>query len=630
MRSGLVLTAVLCAAAANAQSRQLYWDELSVVARLDADGLLHVAERQTMVFSGDWNGGERQFRLEPWQRLTLHSMTRIDPDTGAERPMVEGDLDEVDHYGWKGSRLLRWRSRLPSDPPFAATRITYLLDYTISGVLRKEGERYLFDHDFAFADRDGSIAVFSVDLEIDPAWRVEGDPEPCCQAYNLAPGRGFQVERVLTREAAGEASAVVTPLPNGPGYVLFGLAAAAMAALYFGFRRAEAARGRFSPPPVPRPLSAEWLQENVFNLKAEVVGALWDGAIGPPEVAAVLARMEKHGKLASEVINKKKWNQTDVLSLRLLVPHQALSGYEAKLISKLFFDGRTETDTDAIRKHYKDSGFQPVEAIQGGLKLKVQRVENRFGESLKVPGRLPLRLFGAVLVLLVAEAVLKPRMTLVLIAITAAALVIPVVAGTVTAHVWSRRVDWGEGRSVFFLVPAVLVWMICGAVAVNPERIFGGLPVLPEWLAVAGLALLPVAILAWILYLARNRDSDGLLHKRQLLAAVRSALQQELSSESPALDDAWMPYLIAFGLHREVDHWFKEFGGASGAGAAVVASSGGSLGGGWTGGGGQFGGAGATASWGAAAAGLASGVAAPGSSSGGGGSSSGGGGGGGW
>jgi hypothetical protein len=40
---------------------------MDVRAILDADGRLHVTESQAMVFTGDWNGGERIFRVSPGQ-----------------------------------------------------------------------------------------------------------------------------------------------------------------------------------------------------------------------------------------------------------------------------------------------------------------------------------------------------------------------------------------------------------------------------------------------------------------------------------------------------------------------------------------------------------------------------------
>jgi hypothetical protein len=99
-RSGLAaLCALLFVAApgiALAQARELSWPSISVTATLDADGRLHVAERQEMRFTGDWNGGERIFSTRLGQKVAFRSITRLDPVTGASREMHSGSLDQVD------------------------------------------------------------------------------------------------------------------------------------------------------------------------------------------------------------------------------------------------------------------------------------------------------------------------------------------------------------------------------------------------------------------------------------------------------------------------------------------------------------------------------------------------------
>src|SRR4029450_2497674 len=97
-------------AAAPAAARELHWKSLEVGATLDGQGVLHVVERQHMVFSGDWNGGERKFDLRPGQESGLGGMTRPAPATGARSEMREGSLDGVDRYSWFSDRVLRWRA----------------------------------------------------------------------------------------------------------------------------------------------------------------------------------------------------------------------------------------------------------------------------------------------------------------------------------------------------------------------------------------------------------------------------------------------------------------------------------------------------------------------------------------
>ena len=163
--------------------------------------------------------------------------------------------------------------------------------------------------------------------------------------------------------------------------------------------------------------------------------------------------------------------------------------------------------------------------------------------------------------------------------------------------------------------------------------------------ALAGALLLRLAVVNSLFNLARTRNGPHRIARRKTLAAAREYFRRELRSPSPRLEDAWFPYIVAFGLAGGVEKWFRAYGGAgehaatassfSGSRASSGSSSSSSSAspsGGWTGGGGSFGGAGASASWAAAAGSLAAGVSAPSSSSSGGAGAEapGGGGGGGW
>ena len=102
---------------------------------------------------------------------------------------------------------------------------------------------------------------------------------------------------------------------------------------------------------LPRPsrravtITPQWLDQNVFIHRPEVVGAAWDGDIGKHEVNALLSAMLLEGKI----------EELPDLTLRLLVKHEALSGYERQLARKLFFDDLV-IDSETFRKRYARSG----------------------------------------------------------------------------------------------------------------------------------------------------------------------------------------------------------------------------------------------------------------------------------
>ena len=650
---GLAALALLLVGSEPAAARQLHWDLLAVEARLGADGQLHVTETQTMVFTGDWNGGQRDFDLDLGQKLHIKSVTRLAPD-GTEVTLEKGTLALVDHWDWADGKVLRWRSRRPSDPLFDETAITYRLSYRLSGILRRiEPGAYRLDHDFAFPDRLGVVERFTLDLELDPAWRPRTELPLRLVRENLVPGRSMVLDAELVYLDAGKPGAAINPVPGPVGCSLFGAAFFAIAFLLTRYLEHERAHGRFSPDPAPTQLDRAWLEEHLFDLLPEEAGALWDRKIGAPEVAAVLARMVAEGKLASRVIEKQGILGRDELELELLNGRGSLAGYELDLVDKLFFDGRNITTTGDVRDHYRKTGFNPSSVIKGRLERRVQAKEATWvsqergpapmwslGTERGEPGsRLGWKLFGLIVVALGLETLFEGAMVWALLGV-GAVLMLPLLVFIPALATQIRRWTRGLPLAIAILVGLLgWAWMIAAAMGLTPSLASGsGFPV-PGIFGLLALAVLPVWLAYVSLKTARTQDAAPVVRRRQRLGQARRMLAAELDRESPDLEDDWFPYLLAFGLQSKVDRWFKAFGGTAAAttGGFVPSSSGSvgsSSGGGWTGGGGSFGGAGATSSWAAAATGMAAGVAAPsssgGSSGGGGGGSSGGGGGGGW
>jgi hypothetical protein len=607
-------------------SRELHWRRIDVEASLDREGRLHVTERQVMVFTGDWNGGERTFNLRFRQALDFHRLLRADAE-GGERPLIRGDLAEVDRWDWAESRKLRWRSRLPSDPPFDRTEITYVLEYTLSDILIRQGGSYLLDHDFCFPDRTGPVETFTLRVTLDPAWVPARPLAPYWTAGPLPPGRGFVVTVALRYEGAGAPAAVWVGAPAGQRGALLAIVAATVLVLLSRLYRRERSLGRFSPVLPASSIDEAWLRAHLFSLKPEVVGAAWDERTGAAEVAAVIARLVAEGKLHSEVRRHKSLcSKRDVLHLRLLVPRDRFEGYEGRLIDALFIDGET-TDTERVREHYRKSGFDPVGKIRGGLSKEKDGVSEQ-GSRAPTPRKLPtltLALAGAALL---ALAGIESVGDLVVAGGALTAAVPLYILALVAGLAWRNRVVSLGSSSLSFLAPLFLLLAAFAALAGAGFFSLG-------FRTLAGLAFLTVAAAASILNVAKSRQGVEKIAFRKRLAAAREFFRLELNNPRPRLLDSWFPYIIAFGLGGHVDRWFRAYGGAGVAstpGTAIPSGSAPTLPSGWTGGGGTFGGAGASATWAAAAGTLAAGVAAPssGGGSGGGGGGSGGGGGGGW
>jgi len=78
----VTLFVVFGAPEAAAQPKTLRWTRVAVAAHLDAEGRLHVEERQSIVFNGDWNGAERDFPVSSDHEFNLDRVSRIDKSDG--------------------------------------------------------------------------------------------------------------------------------------------------------------------------------------------------------------------------------------------------------------------------------------------------------------------------------------------------------------------------------------------------------------------------------------------------------------------------------------------------------------------------------------------------------------------
>jgi hypothetical protein len=633
-----VLVCIFSGNPATAQTKELHWQSLDVRAHLDADGALHVRETQAIVLDGDWNGGERRFSIRDGQRLRFERLIEKGASGNTIRELRRGDLDHIGEFRWFDGRVLRWRTRMPDDPPFRDALRIYELDYVVAGVLLRQGGRYFLDHDFAFPDRSGIIEHLHGELTFDPSWRPLNTFEASFDVDSLPPGQG------AVRSAALEYVGTGHPLAQGevraaPGWIAdLGcviLVALVLAGAIVVIRR-ERERGRFEPLDSPDSIDAAWLGENLLRYRPEDVGAAWDGDISTHEVMAILARMSQAGQLTSEVKPRGWWIfKTHVLHLKLLVAADSLPPTDRALARKLFFDGQT-TDTDRIRSHYRSRGFDPTAVIRKYVKPRAETIVGRDEARPSWYWKLSAGLIGAGVLLVAVGAFLEPG-TAALITMVALGIVGSMIIAVQFARAY-RNAPSARLRPVLvvFVLVGGILWGLRWALH-RPDITV--IECLGAVLLASG--MLDVLLIA---FLCRRSTDD--LRRRRRLQAARNYFQRELREPSPRLDDAWLPYLLAFGLGPDVDRWFKVSGvaatGSSSSGFSSGSSGHTSLHGtsAWTGGGGgTFSGAGSSGSWVSAVSTLAAGVSAPssgggssggGSGGGGGGGSSGGGGGGGW
>ena len=609
----LLLSSSLWLGVAQAQeSGSQYWDAVEVVAHLDAEGKLNVRELQRMVFDGALNGGERSFFVDEYQGLHLNDLMRIDAQE-QEHPLLAGNLEQVDHFDWGKGNVLRWRSRLPSDPPFAATTLTYRIDYVLTGILRYTNDGYLLNHDFAFSDRNGEIRHFLLRLTLDPVWKTNEVIAPQIEANKLLPGQSYVLRRTLQHNGAYLPQAVRHgALPQTRLWLLRSMVIVGILLFAFFLWR-EIRLGRFRILVPLREINHAWIVQHVLVYPPEVVGALWDGSLGSAEVAAVLARMTQEGKLNSRVETSKGWLfKKYCMHLELKVPRNTLVGHERALIDALFFEGK-ETNTDKLREHYKRSGFNPAHFIETAVFNQVNRIA---GPALK--GTRDIQFFFLIILLAM---LLMPVHFIYGTDADIFAGVIVVFASFFLILFGFNSAGVYRNANNFPLIGLSFLILLAGLIASPVVWLLHEHPFLNSTYLLIELIVLWLLIITSILFAARTLTSPHEQEIQRLLRSARAWFKFQLSKPKPELENVWYPYLLAFGLGRDVDRWFRGFGGGP-----AVSSGATNLGGtnnssfatdshSWNGGGGNFGGGGASGTWASAAGEMASSLAAPGASS---------------
>src|SRR5205823_1330333 len=114
------------------------------------------------------------------------------------------------------------------------------------------------------------------------------------------------------------------------------------------------------------------------------------------------------------------------------------------------------------------------------------------------------------------------------------------------------RIDWGLKAAALLLIPAsfvslgtaVFLWWYAGAGEVD----------LP-WTLIGALTVLALAISNASINGMKSRQSGAAIAFRKRLATGRSFFLKELEKPKPDLRDDWYPWLLAFGLGKQVDFW---------------------------------------------------------------------------
>jgi hypothetical protein len=226
--------------------------------------------------------------------------------------------------------------------------------------------------------------------------------------------------------------------------------------------------------------------------------------------------MTAEGKLESKVEGPNS------MRLSLKVDRDKLNAHESALVDGLFFGQRTETSTNDVRQHYKNSGFNPALVIKPPLDHQVKMV--------LPPGETRVRhwpsvvLYVAGLVLLASSSYSEPVLGSAAIAIAMISLFLVAIL-QFPGWLFRSRIDWGLKAAAFLLIPASVVslgtaaflWWYAGAGEVD----------LP-WTMIAALTVLALGISNASIKGMKSGQSSAAIAFRKRLARGRSFFLKEI------------------------------------------------------------------------------------------------------
>jgi hypothetical protein len=435
------------------------------------------------------------------------------------------------------------------------------------------------------------------------------DIHPVYTVGALPPGRSFALNLLLRHTGARRPATLDLSRPPEIQLAVATVLFFTCVAVAWFFVR-EGSYGRFAPLATEQ-IDEGWLNQRILKHPAEVVGAAWDGSIGAHEVVALITRMVSEGKLESVV--EGQGTQAS-MTLRLKVDRSSLEGHEGTLVSWLFFDDSSETSTERVKDHYREQGFNPANEIRPELEARVQDLvpDGEKPRSFRIESVL-LFLLGLGALLLAWWVGGFPKTGVLLLEL--GALVVAGI-GWMAGAIFRGNLQWGRTAALVCLIPAltlgtataIFLWFYVGAglVELSAE-------------ALVGIVAITLALTNASVNALRSRESREGIALRKTLTAGREFFVAQLRKARPAVRDEWYPWLLAFGLARQVDDWSAEraqkkdtdtvdddrWSRDSISTAPPVQQP-------WTGfAGGRSGGAGASGSWVAAAGGMAAGVSPP-------------------
>ena len=571
-RAALLILLSTCAIPqARAQGGLVSWNRLDVVARLDNDGRLEVAETHEMKVQGDVDVISRPFNYAADQSVVVHGVFRLEPD-GSKRPLKAAPVEGADAY-----QVYRWGLQFSlkgeHDPPFegASTR-RYLIEYALLGALTPAWDlaagslpldsgtsprnpldrakevwagwrgawpditrHYRLDHDVVFPSRGSTEGLTELNyrLEYDTAWALLDQDRDIGVA---TPDVDYRVQRVLRYLPEGRPKAVDA---NQALFRLSTLAAPLAIGLVFGLLFIAVDRWSRPSPRGDRAL----FESRVASLPKELILDQLGDSAGAPSFQNFLLRAAAQKKIAISIESQATDDTDAKVRLRLATDRAKLTPFEREVVEGIFGPQDTVSTAD-IQDRFRGESFNPNRIVEAAFgRLRSRKVAK--GRPAWSALHLSLMAIG---VGLMVKSVTDQTMA------DPAPLFGGLVPGSILVTMWPVGSTMRRPGLFTTLVGILTLGVLGAALALSPNTPLSGA-------AALGLTVLSTGhCLGLLARLPKPGPAD-----LEVDSARRWALG-ELGKPRPDLKDTWVDALEALGGRRALARWKSRYGGSFGNG----------------------------------------------------------------
>lgn len=559
------------------------WQRWNVVSHLHNDGTVLVSETMTVRLNGGVTTLERRLPARTDQEIIIKRFVRLSgPEAVEIKP--DGSL-EGDRYVWHEGRLswsikptnggmwenetvgfeLEYEFRNGLAPiwdvaagpdslnsrrqfPHLASRFRETLEGWRQG-LSTGNRRYRFDHDILFAALPATGPVeLQYTFKYDEAWLNRGSNELQARA---TPNVDYRVTEIRDYLPPGTPTAIEwwRPLVRVGSIAVLALLALL---LWLIFCIGEIRRNGLMGKRIDR----QWFTREVLPQVPEVL-AVSAGATRTVSLFRLfLHRMREKGVLTLHPNEKMDEDGDPIHVLRLVRNPSELPGFERDFTRRLFGD-RHEIDSEGFYRTHSQEGFNPEEELEDAI-------DEHSPPNAATPAARPSRfwaivrglssvLFVGAGILIVIETLLQEgtRLMGTMVFVGIGLLVISWLIANLRKPASTAITALLMLVPILLIIPVVIVLHLIGTLPIGP---FGSI----------GVALFALWWVAAILRVTRGDVADSTPGAVSAEMA-RNYVRKQLRRRNPALDDAWMPHLIALGCYEAVNQWRRERKSAAGA-----------------------------------------------------------------